>query len=787
MLPTFSVRMLCIAALAFAVTAMPVRAERPIVDPHRLDAYFALFAGDSNVPWKPTTVRLDTYSSAPVSFSVYQVDPIDVLTSGSNARPRAISTRARRPVVAFTFTPPGGYQFQSSEIDVQLGTREGFFVVEARRGDVGEQVWINRTRVGLISKETPGELLVYGTDLGTGRPLARMRVQFVANDRFETTITDNDGLVHWRRSPRPVFALAQWGDSYAFLSLLPEAPLPNTIVGVRTDSAVVHASGTVRVVGFARSRSGSALRPTGGSATVSLRSGAKLIGERRVPLDAAGAFQAAFALPANAGAGDYAVLAQAGDGVGGATVHVDASAGGLSLDVAAQCGATCDSSQDVPLVIRSSRGDAVVRVTVVRSPHAYVGNDPDVTPWGTTVWLDESVRTGGDGVATIAIPRPSDELASTYGVHVESGGATADTRIVVPTARAAVRLTLDRDEQTPETSVGFDVCASDVVDGKPLTGATVTVRLTHGAAVTQQQLTLDADGHARGSFDAPQPGTNLVFASVDDQGRATDAASVLVDAHAAASSPGGGNGDVRVTLGKAIYRSGDDVDVDAAAPQSNGNALMTFESVENVQAQVVASAGGRANARFRAGNATGEMRVGAAFVRDGAIEWSTVPIALDAPGRAQVSALALGDASFSPGQAAKISFHNAAPSSGTVVVRVSRGEPSGSAQFDSAPGLLAIGVAATQSSAPAEVTWHPWVDSTGDHAHVLGFVRRTQPPDRLALVQAESQAVSWSVQHADGGAFDVQMPSQSGRYTLSVLEISDDGSVRAGSSGVVVR
>ena len=58
-----------IALLVFAVSVLPVRAERPIVDLHRLDAYFALFAGDSNVPWKAATVRLDTYSSAPVQFS----------------------------------------------------------------------------------------------------------------------------------------------------------------------------------------------------------------------------------------------------------------------------------------------------------------------------------------------------------------------------------------------------------------------------------------------------------------------------------------------------------------------------------------------------------------------------------------------------------------------------------------------------------------------------------------------------------------------------------------------
>jgi hypothetical protein len=774
--------------LALAVSVVPVRAERPIVDLHRLDAYFALFAGDSNVPWKPTTVRLDTYSSAPVQFSVYQVDPAEVLTAGSNARPRAISTRGRRTVVSFNFSPPGGYQFQSNEIDVQLGSREGFFVVEARRGDVGEQVWINRTRVGLVSKETPGELVLYGADLGTGRGLARMRVQLLVSNAFTTLQTDGRGILIWKRSPRPVFALAQWGSSYAFLSLLPQAPLPATIVGVRTDSAVVHAGGTVRVVGFARSRAGSVLRPTAGSASVSLRAGATLVGTQRVALDGAGAFGASFVLPANAAAGDYAVLAQVANGIGGATVHVDADAGGLSLDVAAQCGGACDPQRDVPLLIHSSRPGAPVHLTVVRSPHVYVGYVPETTPWATTVWLDQSVRTGSDGSSTVMIAHPNDDLASTYGVHVESSGATADTRIVVPTARAAIRLKLDRDEQTLGTPIGFDIYADDVGTGKPLAGASVTAQLSHGTSVAQQSLTLDGDGHARGSFSTPQLGTNLVFASVDDSGRATDAAAVQVDAAAAGAAADHGSADVHLALDKPTYRAGDDVSVNATAAAAQGDALITLESALGADVTVVPTAGGRAAARLRAVDETGDLRVGAAFVRDGAIEWTTAPLGLDAPGRPEAGTLALNrDASFTPGQAAKIDLGGASAGGGTVVVRISRGEPSGSAVFDSAPALLAIGVTATQTSAPAAVTWHPWVDSTGDHAQVLGFVRRTQPPQAISLAEAETAAVSWSVSRASGGAIAVQMPAQSGSYTLSVLQISDDGSVSAGSSSVIVR
>jgi hypothetical protein len=772
--------------LLFAIAGSPALAERPIVDLHRLDAYFALFASDSNVPWKSTTVRLDTYSSAPVQFTVYQVDPADVITAGSNERPRAIETRGRRATSSFSFTPPGGYQFQSNEVDVQLGSREGFFVVEARRGDVGEQVWINRTRVGLVSKETPSELVLYGTDLGTGRSLARMRVQFLVNNALVTSATDDSGIVRWTKSPHPVFALAQWGDSYAFVSLLPQAPLPSTIVGIRSDSAVVHAGDTLKLAGFARTRQGSVLHATSGSATVSLRLGATLAGQQTVPLDAAGAFSASIAIPADAVAGDYAALAQVDGGVAGATVHVDANAAGLSLEVSPQCG-VCDAHADVPLLVKSSRGDAVVHVTVVRSPHVYVGYVPTGIPWATTTWVDATVRTGADGSATVSIPHPNDELGSTYGVRVDSGGATADTRFVVPTARGAVRLTLDREEQTLGTPVGFDVYGNDVASGKPLAGATVTAQLVHGSSVAEQQLTLDASGHARGSFSSPPLGTNLVFARIESGGRAMDAAQVEIEAQAGVAAATSGSANVRIDLDKPAYRSGDSVSIEAAAPGATGDALLTLESALGAQTNVAPVSSGRATAHVRVSDAPGELRAGAAFVRDGAIEWTTVPLGLDAPGRPVVRALALPHSDFAPSENANVSFNDAAPGGATMVVRISRGAPSGSALFDTAPGLLAIGQAATQTSAPDGVTWHPWVDSTGDHAQVLGFVRRSQPPQEVSLAEAATQDVSWSVQRAVAGAVAVQMPAQSGQYTLSVLEISDDGRVSAASSGITVR
>ena len=773
--------------LALAWLAAPASAARPIVDLHKLDAYFALFASDSNVPWQTTTVRLDTYSSAPVQFAVYQVDPTDVLTAGSNARPRAVDTRRLRAVKTFTFTPPGGYQFQSSYVDVQLGSREGFFVVEARRGDVGEQVWINRSRIGLITKETPGELMIYATDLGTGKAVAHARVQFVVDNTFAVRYTDEHGIIRWTRSPRPVFALAQWGPSYAFVSLLPQAPLPNTIVGVRTDTAVVHAGGNVRIVGFARRRDGSVLKPASGSAAISMRLGGTLLAQIDAPIDAAGAFSADVPVPPSAAAGEYAILAQVGGGVAGAAVHVDADANGLALTVASGCDGTCEALADVPVEITSSRGDVPVHIRVVRSPHVYVDYTSQTIPWGTSAWLDQRVRTDGDGRATVMIPHPTDGLASTYGVRVDAGGASAVTRIVVPTSRIALRLQLDRDEQTLGTPVNFDVYANDIGSGRALAGATVTVQMQHGSTSQQQVLTLDEGGHAHGAFTSPSLGTNLVLASLDDRGAvASDAGQVDIVPQATQDTSLNGSANVRIALNRTVYHAGEIAQIEAALDGAQGDAFVTIESANETQAIVAPVRDGRASASVRIADLPGDLRVGVAFVREGTIAWSSVPLTLDAPGRPVIASIALPHGAFAPGADVDVTLRGVLTGAGTTVVRLSRGAPSGGAVFDTAPELLAVGLAATQISAPEGRTWHPWVDSTGDHAQVIGFERRSSPPQNLSLEQADTQAVWWNVAPSNGAPIAVPMPSARGRYTLSILTITDDGRVISASSPITV-
>ena len=770
----------------------PAAAARPIVDVHKLDGFFALFAPDSNVPWKSTQVRLDTYSGAPVDFAAYRVDPADVLVAGSNARQRPVNLRRRRPVIAWRFVPRPGFRYQSNEVAVPLGAREGFFVVVARRGPIEEQVWINRTRVGLLSKQTSGSMLLYAVDLGSGRALKHMRVEFVVGGRFVERFTDARGIVQWFTKPRPVFALADWGASVAFISFLPQAPEPREILSVRVESAVVHVGDVVRVVGFARVRTPSALRPATGTVNVALRLRGSSIAQTSVRLDAAGAFTGALRVPLGARAGDYAVLVSQRAAVGGAVLHVDADANGISLKILA-CENLCEARADVPVTIRAMRGtlaaDGIpLRVTVVRSPHVLRGPMPEGTPWGTVSWYETVLRTDAQGRATFSIPHPTDGLASTYGIHVESGGATADTRAIVPTARVALRIELPADAVGAGAPLGFRVEGYDVATGRPAAHLRVRVQLVHGSNVAEQTLATDADGIAVGRFSSPQIGSNLVIAQAEVDGEsAMDAWGVAVEPQASAQASSSRAEDIVIAMKSQHYTIGGPVMVRATESAARGDALLTVESALGVTASVSTGADGRASATFRAASAPGQTVVGAAFVRDGSLRWSTLPLFSNAVEALDTPRLVLDRSSYVPGQMALVSIGEPETRESTLIVRISRGTPSGSAFFDSIAQPLAVGGADSQDSAPSDPSWHPWVDASGRHAHVVNFARRGAQPRTVTLSDADTESLYWKEEREAAGSVRVPVPDTRGNYTISVVEIDDGGRVVAASSNLEVK
>ncbi len=772
----------------------PARAARPLLDSGKWDNYFALFARNATVPWKRVTLRLDTYSGAPVDFAAYDVDPSDVLVAGANARPRAIDSSHVKPVVKWRYTPPAGLTFASNDVEVPLLNREGFYVIEARRGTAVQQVWLNLSRVGLITKESPAGSLVYGADLGTGRALAKMRVTYLIGTHFAYDQTDPHGIS--KVPAHAVFALAEWGQSKSFVSFFPQSPPPGGLIGVRAERASARAGESVRVVGFGRTRSGNVYKPAAGTVALTMVADGKTIASSQATLDAAGAFTANFDLPADAPAGDAAILAAMPGANGGATIHID-GAGDTTLAILSPCTTACAPAAPIPLSIIARRAGApaagaALRVRVVRSPHVQApDHNDDTAAWGVTTIIDANVRTDANGIAKVSIPAPSDGLASTYGVTAASGPSTASANLVAPSARVALSVTPVSDSIDVSDAATIDVRGFDALDGSPARGLAVDVRVTHGPTVQDSPVTLGPDGTARVVFRDVALGMNLVTADADIDGKhASDVSAVTVAPRALSGVADTHGSDVKISLAKPRQKPNDRADVTAMLSGAAGDALVTMESARGVTPVVVGVQNGSATAQLTVPETIGASSIGVVFVRDGAMVDALLPLVVDGPGHQRALALTVDRAAYAPSSTAQVSIADGDDTSNaTVAVRLSDRRAAGGASFDDAPDILASRGTTTQNLASLDPPWHTWVapakSTAGD---IFGFDRPPQPtqPD-TAIAVAATRVLTWRVERMDHSAFSVTVPREPGRYVLSVIKMTDDGDVGAASVALTVQ
>jgi len=746
------------------------------------------------VPWKRITVRLDTYSGAPVDFAAYAVDPAEVLVAGAS-RARPIDTAHRTPVARWRFTPPAGPRYTPNEVEVPLQNREGFFVIEARRGDAAQQTWLDLTRVGLLTKESPGGIVLYGSDLRTGKALAGMRITYLVGTSFQYGKTDAHGIARWTGAQRPRFALAEWGASKTFVSFLAQPPVPAMLVGVRADRADVRAGEHVRLVGFARRRAGTAYRPASGEARVTIATRGRTLASAGARLDAAGAFTADLTVPEDAPAGDAAILASVGGATGGAAFHIDGVAGDVVLSVAADCGGPCPGDAAFPVAVTAKRADGTplpgrdVRVRVVRSPHLTPPGAPaDAGGWATTQIEDVRVRTDQTGIARVTIPGPTDGLASTYGILASSGASTASAHVATPTARVGLAIVPDRTELDIGEPAAFDVRGFDAADGRPAAGLTVRVKLEHGPTVQDQQVTLGADGRAHAVFRNVVPGTNIALAQASVDGKtALDANAVTVAPQALLGGTSQRSVEAQIVTDKSRYRVGDRIRVDASLSGAAGDAFVDLEGARAMGEQTVPAPGGRAAATFTVPQTVGDASIGVAFVRDGALEYATQHVAIDGAGHARTTALAADKPSYAPGSVAHVTIADGderAPA--TLAIRLADQRASGGASFEDAAALLAGTGTTTQDPTSGDPAWHGSVTPTRSTAVDLGATERGAPAT-AALGAASAHELLWRIDRADKEGFDLTLPQTPGRYVVSVLKVSDDGDVGAATLAIEVK
>jgi uncharacterized protein YfaS (alpha-2-macroglobulin family) len=782
-----------LAAVALLASMLPAGAARPLPDSGKWDRTFALYARDVALPWKRIAVRLDTYSGAPVDFAAYEVDPADVLVAGA-ARARAIDTTHRTPVVHWRFTPPPGERYTPNDVDVPLQNREGFFVIEARRGDAVQQAWLDLTRVGLLTKESPGGILLYGADLGTGKALARMRITYLVGTSFEYGETDAHGIARWSGAGRPRFAIAEWGKSRTFVSFLAQPPVPSTLVGVRADRANVRGGDHLHLIGFARRRSGASYRPATGDVHLSIVVRGRTLAASEAKLDGAGAFGADLVLPADAPAGDAAVLASMSGASGGASIHIDA-VGDVALSVVADCAQTCAPDAAVPVTISAKLADGQiaagrdVRVRVVRVPHVLAPDTNDAgSAWGTAQLIDVRVRTDDEGLAHVTIPAPTDGLPSTYGIDASSGGSTASARAVAAPGPVALAIVPERADLDIGEPAAFDVRGFDLTDGHPAAGLAVALRLVHGPAEQTQQVTLDADGRAHAVFRNVVPGTSLAYAQADLSG------AKIVDVNAVTVAPLALLGDrsrrsveAHVTTDKSRYRAGERLHVDASLDGAAGDAFFDLEGARAMGEQTVAAGGGRASAVFTVPETVGDAAIGVAFVRDGAMEYATQRIAIDGPGHARATTLSADKAAYAPGSVAHVTIADGNERAGaTLAIRLADARPADGASFEDATAVLAGTGTTTQNPTSSDPAWHASVAPSRSTVVDLGATERTAPQSE-SLGAASEHALVWRIDRVDKEGFDLPLPDAPGRYVVSVLKVSDDGDVGAATLAIEVR
>jgi len=777
-----------------SLASPPASAARPLLDHHQWDAYFALFARDVYVPWKPATVTLDTYSGAPVDFAAYNVDPADVVIAGANRAARPIDTSRLRPLARWRFSPPPGYRFETSDVPVPLGSQEGFYVIEARRGDAVQQVWLNRTHVGLVTKESPGGLVLWGVDLHSGNALARMKISLLVGLKLVDVTTDRNGLVMWRDAPRPAFALAEDGAGRAFVSLLPQPPIPAGIVGLRVESAAARAGERIRFVGFARKRTAAGFRPAPGDARITLFGHGATLASATVHLDQAGAFNGDIAIPAGVDAGDYAMLASVFGGVGGTSVHVDAVSD-VSLSVHSTC--PCDSALDVPFSVVARRGelpapDVPVRVVIVRTPHVVPpGGVEDEARFGTTEVYDRTLHSDSDGRVRVTIPSSSDGLDSTYGIRATTRGATASSRIVVPTG--TISLAVEPEQSTLDVSdaAAFDIRGFDASDGAPAPGTVVKVRLSHGASEQEQSVTLDNRGLGHVTFAHTSLGTNLAIAQASDGTRTViDAAAVLVEPSALSRQTAADSGEASVNLDKTRYRSGERIAVRASAAGASGVALVSLEGAKIYETRIANVSAGTVNSSLGVGDPQGAVKVSVTFVRDGTIETASVPVNIDGPGHAREMQLTLDKPAYAAGDTAHVTLLDGdVRSDATVAIRIADGRESGPALFDDAPEVLDVGATSAQAPASADPQWHEYVAPAHSKANDIFAAERPRkpPPELPAIGVAAPQTMYWRIARASGQTLEVPVPRERGHFVVSILKMSDNGDVSAASASFNVQ
>ena len=267
-----------------------------------------------------------------------------------------------------------------------------------------------------------------------------------------------------------------------------------------------------------------------------------------------------------------------------------------------------------------------------------------------TTIVDTTLRTDPLGVAHVAIPAPSDGLASTYGIVAASGPSTATANLVAPNARIALAVAPVQDAIDPSDPATIDVRGFDALDGAPAAGLSVRVSVSHGPTNQDQTVTLGPDGTARVSFAGVALGMNLVTAQADverRQVRSTFRRSPWRRGRSPARTSSS-RGDVKITIEPAAAKARR-ADRDQREPHRRRRRCARYDG-ERARRDAGRRPGAEriASTSMPVPETIGALAVGVVFVRDGALVDASLPLVIDGPGHQRLLALSADRPTYAP-------------------------------------------------------------------------------------------------------------------------------------------
>lgn len=672
--PSFHLTFQHLTRLDFRVYKVrdPFRFFAGLKDPHQLGSHEAFVPQERSwieriADWKSGQRR------SVRSFLRRQVSPVYRAERRASADRRQVAQRVTLQVNTFAQVPllnPDQLVTSWREIlpdyrdpemrRIPLDVKEpGVYLVEAINERLRAYTIVMVSDVGLVTKVSPGQFLMFAADRFTGEPRAGCDVQVLANRTVVAEArTSADGIVEVSLpggTVEDVIGIGRCGDQMAATDAGAWAlaePARELVGYVYTDKPIYRPGHTVHIKGVLRWREEDALRPfDAGEVELSVSDvNDKVLVRRRLPVDAFGSVHTSFDIPATAALGVTAIRIASGDVHATGAFEVQEYRKPEFEVIVSPAARFVVQGQDAVATVQARYyfgqpvANALVRYVVNQQPYYSPLRWDDGFEGGeSSYWYGGDQRHEGElrldaqGRGEIRVPLGLDQNGRDYSARIEAQVTDASSREVP--GNTIVHATFGRFMVTARTTtyvfgpgdrVDVSLRALDYAgagqSGVPLELTLERITYPGGyyaeptaTAVGTTTATTDVQGSATASFTLPnQSGSYRIRAAARVDGRTVaDEAWAWVPGGGDTSASATGDQYLELLADKRSYRPGETARLMVRGASVSGPVLVTKEGQHVSWYQVLRpTAADAIEVPIHPGDA-GDVQVNIAYLRDG--------------------------------------------------------------------------------------------------------------------------------------------------------------------------